>query len=355
MKAGDVAASSGSKAVERLRAELLTELNLMTPADLQAYWKQVPWQMPDLVELAKKESSPGNPTPLAIALRRINPQLLASASDQLDPFGWLLDAAVDVSAWNDFCRENDAPWATRIWLAAASQMRAQRRLIHKAHGWAAKWEKLRRNPDTLADADEWFFAQLRHADQERRTELLAMIDERIAKARQEKDQAFLRRLRRAKRSTGKGAGLAPAEKFTVHYWLEMPRGLPGLCFFSDPALHALLEALRLSTGDDWATKQIRARLGLIQAGAKRHLIESVIDSSNKLVLLDKAERKLGVFTGRFLWEGKKAGRADADKTRHTFAGALGLSVHSRVNRYEKVHYIRTESSWKTTATQTADC
>lgn len=101
-------------------------------------------------------------------------------------------------------------------------------------------------------------------------------------ARQEKDEAFLRRWRRAKKGAGSRAGVSRTEKYIVQHWLELPRELPGLCFFSDLALHGLLEIFGLSTGEALATKQVRIRLGLIQAGAKRHLIEHVIDSGNKL-------------------------------------------------------------------------
>jgi hypothetical protein len=300
--------ASERNTVEKLRAGLLNELRLMTPADLRAYWKQVPWQKPDLVEWAKQESCPGNPTPFANALKQLRPLVLTEASKQLDPFGWLLDEAVDVNTWSNFCQKQGVPWMTRVWLAAASQMRADRRHIHKAHGWKDQWEKLRRDPHTRRKADEGFFAQLRHANQERQKELLAIpgLNERITKARQERDEAFLRRFRRAKTSAGKRAGLALAEKFAAQYWLEMPLGLPGLCFFSDSALHDLLQAFDgLSTGDVWATKQIRVRSGLIQAGAKQHLIEQVVEFQSELRFTGSVLTKPWIFRGIVSWDGKR--------------------------------------------------
>lgn len=154
-------------AVERLKTELLGELCLWKPGEVSAYWKQVPWPKPNPAEMAKDESNP-----LAKALNSLEPEVLAKASQLHDPFGWLLDA-VDVSAWCDYCRTHHAPWMTRVWLAAASQLRAERRLIHKAHGWGDTREELRRHadtPDMPRYADKYFEAQLRHAKEKRRDE-----------------------------------------------------------------------------------------------------------------------------------------------------------------------------------------
>jgi hypothetical protein len=137
----------------------------------------------------------------------------------------------------------------------------------------------------LREADDYYVAHLRHAKARRRADLLVTprLDQRLTKARQAGDEAFLRRFRRAKQGKGRRARVALAEKFTVQHWLELPRGFPGLCFFSDFALHDLLEAFGLTKGDAYATKQLRGRVGLIQAGAKRHLIEEVIDCNNRLL------------------------------------------------------------------------
>lgn len=291
-------------AVEKLKKELLGELQLMRPSDLRAYWKQVNWPKPNFVELAKS-----NTGPLAIVLKTLSPGILTEASKLLDPFGWLLDA-VDVTEWSKYCSTHRAPWLTRIWLAVASQMRAECRLIHKAHGWADTWQELRQNqnmPDKLRYADEFYFAQLTHANEKRRAELLAIpvLEERLMKARQENDEAFLRRFRRAKQGAGLRAGVCLAEKYVVQHWLELPLGFPGLCFFGDMALHSLLEAFHLNTGDTYATKQIRVRLGLIQAGAKSHLIEEVIDQPGKLSFTGRMVRKDYVFKGRVFWGGRQ--------------------------------------------------
>jgi hypothetical protein len=291
--------SAESKIVERLKRDVLSELHLMTIADWLAYWKQVPWQKPNLVALAKGETSP-----LAFALRRLPPKALANASAHFCPFGWLLHA-VDVTEWVEYCRGRDRPWMTRVWIAAASQMRAECRLLHKAHGWADTWRELWQNqssPDKLRYEEENFFAQLRHADETRRSELLAMpgLEARLAKARKEKDEAFLRRFRRAKQGAAR-ASVALAEKYAVQHWLELPRGLPGLCFFSDVALHSLMEIFGLRTGDGLGTKQLRVRLGLIQAGAKRHLIEDVIADGGKLTFTGSMMTKPFRFDGRISW------------------------------------------------------
>jgi hypothetical protein len=291
-----------SDAVERLKADVLGELHLMTPADWQAYWPQVHWPKPNLIELAESKSSP-----LAIALKCLKPEVLAEASAHFCPFGWMLHA-VGVNEWIEYCRAHCWPWMARVWLAAASQMRAEVRSLHKAHGWADTWKELRQNqsgPDNLPYADEYFFAQLRHADETRRAELLATpgLEDRLAKARQEKDEAFLRRFRRAKKHEGKRSGSALAERFVVRYWLELPRGLPGLCFFSDCALDNFLDLLGLKTGGDtsWATTQIRLRLGLIQSSVKRHLIEAVIKKAAKLHFTGDFVKTPWIFAGKIPW------------------------------------------------------
>ena len=304
---------------ERLKAGLLEDFRLRTEKDLRSYWQQVKWSKPNLVELAKGELEPGYPTLLGRALRRLDPNFLARASEQLNPFGWLL-AAVDVVKWVESSATRKVPWMERIWLATASQLRAQWKLIDKAHGWAGTWENLRRNPKELRNADDYFLAELSHAEDSRRAELLAWppLAGRLAKARQERDEAFLRRFRRAKQAAGKRAGVTLGEKFMVQYWIEMPTGLPGLCFFADKALHQLLKVFGLHSGDSTvnarafmgaATKQTRVRLGLIQAGAKRHLIEQVDHSPIALVfkgtLLTRPyifENEHGIYWGgRLLW------------------------------------------------------
>lgn len=335
-------------AVERLKARLLAELTLMTP-HLISFWRQVNWPKPDLVELSKGK------TPLAFALSKLPPPLLAEASGELDPFGWLL-AHIDVSKWSYACQEDRKPWMTRVCLATASQLLAEVKLAEKAHGRADTWEQLlrsakenhvlvhkskleqihaslirfgfrrvapgvfrvndgktrfrevrffyhRTDPEmrcvvvrfnaALDAADEFFFSQLRHAKAETRAELFRTpgLAERIAKAHQERDEAYLRRLRRARRGGGRRAGVSPAEKFIVQSWLELPHGLPGLCFFHDSAIHALLDAFGLETGEADASKQVRVRLGLIQAAAKGHLVEQVIAINGELR-----------FTGRMMKE-----------------------------------------------------
>jgi hypothetical protein len=268
------------------------------------------WPKPDLVKLAQNQPDTKQPTALAHALQRLAPEILAQASEQPDPFGWLLDA-VDMEKWSQSCRGRKEPWMGRVWLAAASQLRAERRLIHQAHGWRDTWEELRQHrdqPDLAAKADDFFLAQLAHANDQRRTELPAMpsFQERLAQARKNKDDAILRRFRRARQGQGRRAGVARAERYLVQNWLEMPRGLPGLCFFSDAALDNLLKALGLRTGEDWATKQFRVRLGLIQAGIKRHLIEDVIDPKAQLRFTSDSLKKTWIFTGGpITWDGRR--------------------------------------------------
>ncbi|MFZ1074058.1 MAG: hypothetical protein WAO21_11580 [Verrucomicrobiia bacterium] len=274
----------------------------MKPADLKAYWKQTKWPKPNLVELAQSKSSP-----LAAALNRLAPEILAEASKQLDPFGWLL-ATMDVGKWSKYCRTRRALWMTRVWLASASQLRAERRLIHKAHGWADTWEELRGNPLMQTAADNFFLAQLNHASGRRRDELLAIpaFEPRLAEARQAQEKAFLRRLQRAKKSAGMRAGVSLAERYLVQHWLELPHGFPGLCFFSDSALQNLLAAFGLSTGPNIsATKQTRVRLGLIQAGVRRHLIEEVIDIHDTLRFTSSMMKKPWTCTGGIIRWGRR--------------------------------------------------
>ncbi len=288
--------------VEKIKAELLAELQLMTPADLRCRWKHVHWKRPNLLKLAE-----GNPFgPLRYALERLPTRILSKASEQLDPFGWLL-GAVDIADWGEFCRERRKPWLARVWLATASQLRAESRLIHKAHGWAGTWEEVRQNPHDLEMADNNFLAELAHAKQGWRCELLAIpeLADRIAKARQDKDEAFLRRFRRAKRGEGGRAGMARAEDFIVQYWLELPGKLPGLCFYSEEALASLLEAFGLTNGSDLATKQIRVRLGLIQAGTKRHLIERFLALPDELRFSGAMLLDPWILRGKFIWNGRQ--------------------------------------------------
>ena len=181
-----------------------------------------------------------------------------------------------------------------MWQAAASQLRAECRVIFKAHGWSDAWEKLRRSPKELRLAENLFTAQVSHAKGLRQKELLAI---RVMGL----NEASRRRLRRAKKSLGKRAGASSAEKFMVQHWLELPYGMPGLCFFSDAAIDDLLDAFELNTGEDCATKQIRARLGLIQAGAKKHLVEQVIDFKSELRLTGTSVKVPWVIKGRLSW------------------------------------------------------
>lgn len=294
------------KLVEKLKVELLNDLHLMRPLDWEAYWRQAKWPKPNLVELGRNQvvihrQRRGDDVqvfaPIRYALGRLEPDLIASASEQLDPFGWLLDK-VELTQWNEFCRTRRVPWMTRVCLAAASQLRAEIRLIFKAHGWSDTWEKLRRNPNDLRAALDFFTAQLNHARGQRRVQLLAIRPVGLS-------EASLRRLRRARTAQGKRAGVSPAEKFIVQHWLELPHGYPGLCFFSDTALHSLLVAFGLTCIDDAATKQARVRLGLIQAGVRNHLIEDIVDVGGSLTLLGKKLRRSYQIQGRISWANRR--------------------------------------------------
>src|SRR5258706_384628 len=102
-----------SKSVASLKAALLGDLQLWRSKDLQRYWAQVKWAKPDLTELGKSRfvAPPGHKpekekpglvfAPLRYALERLPPETLVQASEQLDPFGWLLEA-VDVAEWLQF-------------------------------------------------------------------------------------------------------------------------------------------------------------------------------------------------------------------------------------------------------------
>ena len=287
--------SGETKMVETLKADLLEELHLMKPADLRAYWRQAKWPKPSLVDLSKSElaalpRSMGSEkkracifAPIRYALTKLQPKDVATASPQLDPFGSLLEA-VDIGEWSEFCRVKHAPWMSRVWLAAASQLRAEQRLIFKAHGWSDTWEKLRRKPENLRAAEDFFSAQLNHARGQRRTELLAIRVNGLS-------ETSGRRLRRARIGKGKRMGVSLAEMFLVQHWLELPHGFPGLCFFSDVALNSLFDIFGLSAAKCEATKQMRVRLGLFQAGAKRHFIDDVISIDGELRFISGMLRK----------------------------------------------------------------
>src|SRR5206468_5566180 len=45
--------------------------------------------------------------------RAILLKILAEASKQLHPFGWLLEE-VDVTEWSEYCRRHHEPWMTRV-------------------------------------------------------------------------------------------------------------------------------------------------------------------------------------------------------------------------------------------------
>ena len=287
----------GTHVVEKLKLGVLASLHLMAPNDLKAYWAQAKWPKPNPANLANSQivETAGSKSfaPLRYALGKLPPEILAEASKQLDPFGWLLEAT-NVSEWSKFCQMQKATWMTRVWIAAASQLHAERRLIFKSHGWSDTWEELRRNPQELRAAENFFAAQLGHAEGQRRTELLGIRLKGLS-------EAARRRLRRAKKSAGGRAGVSLAEKFIVQHWLELPHGMPGLCFFSDSALHDLLDAFGLNTGEGEATKQIRVRLGLIQAGAKSHLVEEVVNLNNKLLITGRNLKEPWVIKGKLLW------------------------------------------------------
>jgi hypothetical protein len=271
-----------SNTVERMKVYLAGELGLMTDADLHDYWKQVPWPKPNLSDWSKSayvrqpRVTASVFSPLRYALTLLPPETIQFASKQTDPFGWLLKA-INMTEWVNFCRAHHHPWLARVWLAAASQLLAERRLIMKAHGWADTWDKLRESRTTSA-ADDFYIARLNHDHRGIQPRSESFINPRLAKARQDNDQTFLRRYRRAKQHAGKRAGVGLAEKYLVVYWLELPQGFPGLCFFSDLALHSFLTHLRLRTADNtsWPITQIRLRLGLIQAAPRGHLITGAI-------------------------------------------------------------------------------
>lgn len=61
----------------KLKTEFLAELQLMRPVDWEAYWKEVPWPKPNLIELAKIGTSP-----LAAALNRLAPEILTELAQR---------------------------------------------------------------------------------------------------------------------------------------------------------------------------------------------------------------------------------------------------------------------------------
>jgi hypothetical protein len=276
------ATQTKSNTVERMKAHLAGELRLMTDADLHEYWKQARWPKPDPATWSKSahvtqpNSNASVFSPLRYALTLLPPETVHFASAQVDPFGYLLEA-INATEWVEFCRAHHHPWLARVWLAAASQLLAERRLVMKAHGWADTWDKLRESRTTSA-ADDFYIARLNHDHRGIQPRSESFINARLAEARQDNDQTFLRRYRRAKQHAGKRAGVGLAEKYLVAYWLELPQGFPGLCFFSDLALHSFLTHLRLRTADNtsWPITQIRLRLGLIQAAPRGHLITGAI-------------------------------------------------------------------------------
>jgi hypothetical protein len=294
--------------VERTKAYLAGELRLMTDADLRDYWKQVPWPKPNLPDWSKIAyvTQPKDAacvfSPLRYALTLLPPETIQFASKQADPFGWLLES-INMAEWVNFCRAHHHSWLARVWLAAASQLLAERRLIMKAHGWGVKWDTLRKTR-SLPAADQFYFARLSHARKGIEPPPKSFVDARLAKARQEHDQSFLRRLRRVEQGMGKRAGVAVAEKYIVQHWLELPLGFPGLCFFGDDALNSFLILLGLQTDSEtsWATTQIRLRLGLIQSAAKAHLITSVIGIGEKIQFSSSiSQNRPWVFEGQISW------------------------------------------------------
>ncbi len=295
-----------------MKAHLAGELRLMTDADLHDYWKQVPWPKPNPSDLSKSafvrlpRVTASVFSPLRYALTLLPPETIQFASKQVDPFGWLLEA-INMTEWVNFCRGHHHPWLARVWLAAASQLLAERRLTMKAHGWGEKWDTFRKT-QSLPAADDFYFAHLSHARKGMEPLPKSFVDVRLAKARQEHDQSFLRRLRRAKQGNGKRAGVALAEKYLVQHWLELPLGFPGLCFFSDTALDSLLILFGLQADNDtsWATTQTRLRLGLVQSAANAHLITSVIGIGEKIQLSSSIRQKSPwVFEGKIRWGNRR--------------------------------------------------
>jgi hypothetical protein len=183
---------------------------------------------------------------------------------------------------------------TRIWLATASQLRGELKLIFKRHGWSGTWENLRRNPRDSQAALDFFVAQLRHTGGQRRTELRTIRPVGLP-------ESSLRRLRRARKEQGTRARVSDAERFIVQHWLELPHGLPGLCFFSDIALESLFEVFGLAAGAGGATKQLRERLGLVQAGVRRHFVEDVVGIGSRLTFTGDGGNSRCSFEGAISW------------------------------------------------------
>lgn len=296
---------------DRLKADLLSELRLITPEDLSDYRQKGPLGKSDLTAIAKNNKTLGK------CLSFLPTRIRAAASAQPDPFGWLL-AIVPLKEWGRFCDERSAPWMTRVWLAAASQFRAEWRLIQKAHGWRDTFNKLRENPQSDKAADAFFFARLCASKGKEKRHWLEIpgLAQRLAKAREEKDEAFLRRFKRAQIKEPGVPLISVVEFYMVRHWLALPRGFPGLCFFSDKAIHDFLVARGITRNppadleevraiEHATTKQVRERLGLIQAGAKQHLVSRVSCSLGVLRLKSRYLRHDWTFRGSAKWRGRR--------------------------------------------------
>jgi hypothetical protein len=294
-------------AVNRLKAGLLEELRLMRAQDWEAYWQQAKWPKPNLTRLTAIQVVTHQEngkraemfSPLSYALSKLDPAMLAVASGQPDPFGWLLEQ-INVVEWAEFCRAQNSPWMARIWLAAASQLRAELRLTCKAHGWSDSFHNLKSNPTELKEALDFFVAQLSHASVQRGAELKVI---RLAGLSETQD----RRLRRARQSRGVRAGVSPAEQYLVQHWLEQPHGFPGLCFFNDTAIHSLLVILGLvrKRAEAHITTLMRCRIGLVQAGVKVHFIERVDVLADKLTFAGRKLKVPYVCAGEINWGARK--------------------------------------------------
>src|SRR5690242_16757432 len=85
-----------TEAVERLKADLLEKLRLMTPRQHSEYWRRTLREKPDLEQMARGTS------PVAQALQMMDADFLRSCSVTVNPFAALLDR-VDLVAWANFC------------------------------------------------------------------------------------------------------------------------------------------------------------------------------------------------------------------------------------------------------------
>ncbi len=290
-------------ATKRLKTGLLADLRLMRAKDWDAYWQQANWPKPDLTALSASQLVSHQDSgkraeifsPLRYALSRLDPTMLAVASQQPDPFGWLLEQ-INLEEWAEFCRARKSPWMANMWLATASQLRAELRLVFKSNGWSGTWEALRKNPRDLQAAVDFFCAQLYHARGNRRRELQSVRPAGLS-------EATLRRIRRAKKGQGNRAGVAPAEKYLVQHWLELPHGFPGLCFFSDTAIHSLLVVFGLvrTSAEAHVTTLLRGRIGLVQAGIKVHLIEQVNTPQGALIFDGRRLKSPFICKGKISW------------------------------------------------------